>query len=221
MRSAISHSLVLLAGIAFAREPADDYSSLLRVPDLSPQLTQEEVAKNFTSWAKTVNKAAPRWKPESAAEFSGARHALGSKLPSVTGITFYSLFPLDETHIRLTNPKRADELEKLPRFRDFPILGQLSVNDALEANRWVDFLRNQILPGGSFTCDFMPRHGFRLSTVDGNIDILMCYSCDHLSYFGPSKLDSRHNPVFSSATKAQLNQLFDKLSIKRDQPPKN
>jgi hypothetical protein len=131
------------------------------------------------------------------------------------------LFPIDGPNIRQNETQRADELEKLPRFHDFPILGQLRIDDAAQANRWVDFLRDQILPGDYAACDFMPRHGFRLSTPNGEIDILMCYSCDQLSYFGPSKLDNKHNPVFSSATKDQLNQLFDKLKIKRDEPPKN
>ena len=221
MRSAITRFLALLTGIACAGQPANDNSPLLRVPDLAPQLTKEEVSMEFNHWIEKVNKAAIGWKPESSAKFLEARNALGPKLPRVTRITLYSLFPHDGPNIRSTSPKRADELEQLPRFHDFPILGQLSIDDALQANRWVDFLRDQILPGGFFACDFMPRHGFRLSTVDGNIDILMCYSCDQLSYFGTTKLDNKHNPVFSSATKAQLNQLFDKLKIKRDEPSKN
>lgn len=168
-----------------------------------------------------MKKVATGWQPDFAAMFSGARTALAPKLPQVTGITLYSLFPIDAHNIRQNETKRADELEKLPRFHDFPILGQLRIDDVTQANRWVDFLRDQIIPGGFFACDFMPRHGFRLSTPTGNIDILMCYSCDQLSIFGTSKLDYKHNPVFSPATKAQLNQLFDKFKIKRDEPPKN
>ena len=221
MRSAIHSLLALVACSALAGEPAIDCSSLLKVPDLSPQLTGDEVSKEFTPWAERVKKVAAGLKPDFAALLSGARTALGSKLPRVTGITLFSLFPVDGPNLRQNEGQRADELEKLPRFHDFPILGQLRIDDATQANRWVDFLRDQILPGDFAACDFMPRHGFRLSTANGEIDILMCYSCDQLSYFGSSKLDDKHNPVFSSATKAQLNQLFDKLKIKRDEPRKN
>ena len=221
MRSAIILTLVLLTGAALATEPAIDYSSLVRVPDLGPQLTKEEVSKDFTPWTERVTKLATGWKPEFSAELIGARNALGPKLPKVTGITLYSLFPLDGPNIRSNEPKRADELERLPRFHDFPILGQLRIDDAAQANQWIDFLRDQIIPGGFFACDFMPRHGFRLTTPTGDIDILMCYSCDQLSFFGSLKPDHKHNPVFSPATKALLNQLFDKLKFKRDEPPKN
>lgn len=183
MRSPIAQILALFTGAALAGEPAIDYSSLLRVPNLAPQLTKEEVSKEFTLWEERVKKVATGWKPEFSAKFSGARNALGPKLPKVTGITLYSLFPLDGPNIRPNDPKRADELEKLPRFHGFPILGQLSIADAAQANQWVDFLRDQIIPGGNFACDFMPRHGFRLSTPAGDVDILMCYSCDQLTFF--------------------------------------
>lgn len=221
MHSAITLILGLLSGVVLAGEAVIDCSSLIRVPNLAPQLTKEEVSKEFTPWTERVNKVAAGWKPEFSAEFSGARNELGPKLPKVTRITLYSLFPLDAPNIRSNDPKRADELEKLPRFHDFPILGQLSIDDSSQANQWVDFLRDQIIPGGFFACDFMPRHGFRLSTPAGDVDILMCYSCDQLSFFGGSKLDHKHNTVFSPSTKVLLNKLFDKLKIKRDEPPKN
>lgn len=221
MRATLIQTVVLLTGAALAGEPAIDCSSLLRVPDLGPQLTKEEVAKDFARWTELVNKLAAGWKPEFSVAMIGARDALGPKLPKVTGITLYSLFPLDGPNIRPNEPNGADELEKLPRFHDFPILGQLRIDDVAQANQWIDFLRDQIIPGGFFACDFMPRHGFRLTTPTGDIDILMCYSCDQLSFFGSPKLDYKHNPVFSPATKALLNQLFDKLKIKRDEPPRN
>lgn len=220
MCSAIIPVCAFWTGILLAEESTMDYASLLRVPDLSPQLTSDEVSKEFTPWAERVKKVALGVKPDFAAIFSTVRTGLGTKLPQVKGIILYSLFPTDVPNLRQDEVGRADELEKLPKFHDFPILGQLNIDDAAQANRWLDFLRDQILPGGFFACDFMPRHGFRLKTADGDIDILMCYSGDQLAYFGPTKLDSEHNPVFSSATMAQINQLFDKLKIQRDIPPK-
>lgn len=53
-------------------------------------------------------------------------------------MTLYSLSPTDAPNLREYEADRADEL---------------------------DFLRGQILPGCFFACDFMPRHGFRLSTA--------------------------------------------------------
>ena len=220
MRPTIYTLLALVSCTALGGEPVIDCSSLLKVPDLSPLLTADEVSKEFTPWTEIVKKVAAAVKPDYAAPFTEARAALGSKLPQVTGITLYSLFPIDAPNLKQFEPKRADELEKLPKFRDFPIFGHVKIDDSAQANRWVDFLRDQILPGDFFACEFMPRHGFRLSTVNGDIDILMCYSCDQLSYFGSSKLEQKNNPVFSLATKVQLNQLFDKLKIKRDEPPK-
>ena len=218
MNSTIIAVFAIMVGAALSAEPAVDLSLLLKVPCLSPQLTSDEVSKAFTPWAEQVRKTSSKLKPYFALAYSGARISLSSKLPQVTAITLYSLSPIDAANIRHLEPKRAKELEKLERFHDYPILGRLRIEDAVQANQWVDFLRDQILPGGTFLCDFMPRHGFRLSTADGDIDILMCYSCDQLLFFGAARLDNKHNPVFSSATKAQLNQLFDKLKIKRDQP---
>lgn len=218
-RPALLSLLALVACSALAGEPAVDCSSLWRVPDLSPQLTAEEVSKEFTPWAERVKKVAAGLKPNDANMLANVRSALGSKLSQVSSITLYSLFPIDGPNLQQSVVRRAPELEKLPRFHDFPILGQLRIDDAAQANRWVDFLRDQILPGDFTACEFMPRHGFRLTTVKGEIDILMCYSCDQLSYFGATKLDNKHNPVFSPATMNQINQLFDKLNIKRDKPP--
>jgi hypothetical protein len=64
----------------------------------------------------------------------------------------------------------------------------------------------------------MPRHGFRLSTAKGEVDILMCYSCEQLAAFGVGEIDWKINPVFSWVTKDVVNQLFDKLKIERDKP---
>jgi hypothetical protein len=221
MRLAIILLLDLLTSAALAEEPAIVHSKLLRVPELSPQLTKEEVSEDFTPWVDRISKMVAEWKSESTAAMIGARNALAPSVPKVTGITLYSLFPLDGSNIRSHEPERADELETLPRFHDFPVLGQLKIDDAAQANQWVDFLRDQIIPGGNFACDFMPRHGFRLTTPTGDLDILMCYSCDQLAFFGSSKPDNTYNPVFSHATETLLNRLFDKLRIKRDEPPKH
>lgn len=223
MHTPLFLTLILLGWASVKGQTVFDGSSLLKAPDLSPQLTHEEVAKEFIPWVEKMQKVASRLKPEqqeaAVASFSEARTALGSKLPTVTHLALYSLFPIDASHIRQYEPSRADELEKLPRFHDYPILGEIKIDDASQANRWVSFLRDQIIPGGYLACDFKPRHGFRLTTSNGNIDILMCFSCNQLALFGSSKLDTEFNPVFSQGAEAQLNQLFDKLKIRRDIPP--
>ena len=220
MRPPLFAFLTLTVGTVFAGEPATDFSSLWRVPDLSPQLTGDEVSKVFAPWAERVKKGAIGWTPDSEAIISGARTELGPKLPTVTGLTLYSLYPVEAQNGQQTDSKQAKDSEMPATFHDYPILGQVKIADAAQANRWVDFLRDQIIPGGFFACDFKPRHGFRLSTTKGDIDILMCYSCDQLAFFGGSNIDQKHNPIFSSATKEILNHLFDKLEIKRDEPTK-
>ena len=220
MRPPIIAFLTLMVATLFAEEPATGFSSLWRVPDLSPQLTGEEVSKVFTPWAERVKKGSVGWAPDSVAILSAARTELGSELTMVTGITLYSLYPVEGQNRQQTESRRTDDSEMTPTFHDYPILGQVKIADAAQANRWVDFLRDQIIPGGFFACDFKPRHGFRLSTTKGDIDILMCYSCDQLAFFGGSNIDQKHNPIFSSATKEILNHLFDKLEIKRDEPTK-
>lgn len=208
-----------VTGSLMAEELVVEAAPLLRVPDLSPLLTTAEVSKEFTSWEQRVKKVMAGANSDFVPILNSARTALGAKLPQVTALTLYSLFPTDAPNIRPDETAHAEELKKLPRFHDFPILGEVKIDDPAQANRWVDFLRDQILPGGFFACDFMPRHGFRLSTAKGDIDILMCYSCDQLACFGSAKLESKDNPVFSPATKAQINQLFDKLKVARDIPP--
>jgi len=220
MRLTIAALLVLTACVGRSEEPLIDYSSLWKVPNLSPLLTAEDVSKEFTPWAERIRNLSAGFKAETALILTEARMALRSKLPRVSGLTLYSLFPIDAPNLKPYHTERAEELEELSRFHDFPILGQVSIDDSDQANRWVDFFRDQIIPGSFLLCEFAPRHGFRLSTANGNVDILMCYSCGQLAYFGSSKLDQEHNPIFSSATEAQLNRLFDKLKIKRDVPPK-
>ena len=220
MRSVIVSFLVLSAVAVSAGAVSVDYSPLWKVPDLSPQLTAEEVSKVFTPWVDRAKEITAQFKPSQAVEHAGARSALGPKLPKVTSITLYSLYPMGLELVRQLEPKRVAELEKLPRYHEFPILGQLTIDDAAQANRWVGFLRDQIIPGGFSSCDFLPRHGFRLSAADGDTDIVVCYQCSQLGFKGSTELDIKHNPVFSPATRDQLNLLFDKLKIKRDDPEK-
>ena len=225
MRPSIIPVLALVAFGAVAQAPAPFYASLLKVPDLSPLLTDEEVSKGFTPMVERMRKAIPELEQDTEVVTAhiGAQKALGELIPQVSGVTLYSLFPLDGPLSPMMNsskyPKWTDEIEKLDRFHGYPILGQLRIEDAEQANHWVSFFRDQIVNGGSIAC-FAPRHGFRLSTPNGDVDILMCYQCQNLTIIGTSKLDYTHRPIFSSITGTLLNQLFDKLDIKRDKPPK-
>jgi hypothetical protein len=226
MRIFIFSVLALVTIGAVADAPVPFYAPLLKVPDLSPLLTDKEVTVKFSPGVKVLQKAIPELTkdPEIVASMIGAQKALGPLLPQVTGLTLYSLFPLKGPLHPMMNsakyPKWTKEVEMLERFNDYPILGQVRIEDAGQANRWVDFLRDQIITGGSFAC-FQPRHGFRLSTAEGDVDILMCYHCQRLGISGTSKLDYSHIPIFSSITGTLINQLFDKLEVKRDKPPEH
>ena len=190
----------------------EELASILRTPDLSPSLTPDEVSSTLPPEGATAEEIASGLSAEGAAHLSEARRMLGSKLPRVAKLTLYSLLPYSE--------KIDAEHSGLARFHDYPILGEITISDPDEANRWVNFLRDQVLPGGHFACGFAPRHGFRLTTANGKVDILMCYSCEQLAAFGLPSLDRSINPVFSSRTKDIVNRLFDKMKIPRDDPGK-
>ncbi|MEN3942548.1 hypothetical protein WJU23_14710 [Prosthecobacter sp. SYSU 5D2] len=204
---------------AVVASPKVNVSLLVKIPDLSPHLSGEEVSEHFNRWVELVNKITPGLKSEFQSTLSGARSALGAKLPQVTSLTLYSLFPVAASDIQRNENPEAEEFQRLPRFHEFPVLGQLKIDDTAQANQWVDFFRDQIIPGDFSACDFKPRHGFRLSTANGDIDILMCYDCNDLALIG-SMLENKHKPVLSPATRDQINQLFDKLNIRRDVPAK-
>ena len=225
MRAALTFISTLgLAALLLAEDQKGplDVSLLTRVPDLSPSLTAKEVADKFTPWIERVKNVSKDLKPDQQTLFKRSREALVPKIPHVTKLTLYSLFPIDGPNISSdTVGSRAAKLQKLPRFHDFPILGSLMIDGENEANRWVDFLRDQIIPGDFAMCDFMPRHGFRLSTTQGDVDILMCFQCDQLAILNSGKFEPGLQPVFSPAVKDQLNQLFDKLKIERDDPAKH
>ena len=178
--------------------------------------------RHFAPWKQRVEQVSTKAKSDLQPGLEGAREALAPKIPKVTKLTIYSLFPFAPPNIRDHSDRaRAETLEKLSRFHDFPILGEFTISNASEANRWTDFLRDQVLPGGFSACDPMPRHGFRFSTPKGDVDVLMCYQCDQLAIFGAGELNYKFNPVFSSATMGLLNELLDKKKIERDEPKKS
>ncbi len=192
---------------------------LLRVPDLSPELTGAEVEEGFATWRRFVSTRDPALGPALVARIEAAAAALGSRLPpAVTKLTVFSLFPERAGAGELELDDDTRHLLDLPRFHDYPILGSVTIDGEGAAGRWVQFLRDQIVPGGMFLCDFMPRHGFRLATADVDVDILMCFRCSQLKVFGGGKIDTADNPIFSQAVEAQLNRLFDKRGIERDLP---
>lgn len=206
--------------VAFAqtRNVDADVSFLLRVPDLSPSLTDAESRARFDPWMERVKKVMKGVSADFAGLYAGARGALAPRLPQVTKMTLYSLYPRDSGNLAKHLEKGEERIKKLPLFHDYPILGLVVLDNAEEAQHWTDFLRDQIVPGGEFACDFMPRHGFRLSTAQGEVDILMCFSCDQLVLFDGKTFDPEFNPVFSPVVKDLLNQLFDKHKIERDVP---
>ena len=210
--------LLAITSITLAQDKGPT-SPLTRLPDLSPGLSAAEVAKPFQEWTNFVAKAFSNLPPQEAAGLTAAQKALAPKVPKPTKLVLYSLLPVDAANVRKSYPARADDLERLPRFHDYPILGQVTLSEPAEANGWANFFRDQIIPGSLLLCDFKPRHGIRFSKLKGgDVDFLMCYSCSQLAIFGAGKTDQKLNPVFSPATRDFLNRLFDKLKIERDVP---
>jgi hypothetical protein len=196
--------------IAGEESTREQIGALLRAPDLSPSLSSEEVSGSLAAPGESVDETLSHLTVEGAVSFGRARKMLATKFPEGSKLTLYSLHPDN----RNVDGKYAD----LPRFHDYPILGEVSIADADEANRWVRFLRDQVIPGGTFACGFEPRHGFRLSGPGGDIDILMCYACQQLALFNAGKMDGSVNPVLSGRSRDIVNRLFDKAGVPRDQP---
>ena len=224
-------SFVLCTGpMAFSSDkPELDIAMLLRVPNLAPSLTVEEVAQALTPFQDHVRKVLEEQKDNKrqiedlAVSFAAARKVLRPRVPKVTKITFYSLLPVEASNLgkpgyKDYNAARVAELKKLPRFHEYPVLGSITIADADEANRWADFMRDQVWRGADLLCDFAPRHGFRFSTPKGDIDMLMCFTCDQLAIMGGDRLDNKNNPVFSRSVQVLINQLLDKRKIERDDP---
>jgi hypothetical protein len=110
---------------------ADEIAAMLRMPDLSPSLSTEELRSSFPPAEKTAEEIASTLSAEAAVNISKARSTLGSKLPTVSRVTLYSLLPEAG---RITDPKyssRTEELAKLPAFTNI----QCSGSDDLGSGR--------------------------------------------------------------------------------------
>lgn len=200
-----------------------ELATMLRVPNLNPQLTKAEVATTIQPWSEKIRSGfeglTPDQATKSAKYLQDAREALQPVLSKVKSITLYSLNPYLAKSLRDTYYEpRAAELEKLPRFYDYPILGSVTIREPAEVERWMTFLRAQVWPGGFAACDFMPRHGFRFSSDQGDEDMLMCFSCDQLGLPSGKKFEYPLNPIFSIGVRDVVNALFDKKKIERDKP---
>lgn len=208
--------------LAPAADLPDQVRPFVRVPDLAPSLTNEEIRVFFGQWVAKVNRVGVGLDQKQLALFERARRELSEVLPKATEITFYSLIPVPATEpvFKEAYPQRHEALLKLDRFHECPILGSVTIDGADEVARWLSFLKDQIMPGDITFCDFMPRHGFRIKAGKKHVDILMCFQCDQLSL--PEMLDVELNsrPVFSPAVRDVMNALFDKKKIERDKPKK-
>ncbi len=222
MRSLIAMLLLVVCSPVLAEEaPQIDWDPLLRVPNLAPALTEEEVAKDFTPWAERIRKSSTQ--PKSEAERKvireavlGARKALADRIPKVVKITLFAIHPTKREDLKKQETDRAAALVKLPAFQGYPVLSSIVIENPEEANRWAGMLRDQVGPGPMMLCGFEPRHGFRFSTAEGDTDVLMCFVCAKLALAGGKPLDEKYTPIFSRVVKDLVNQLFDKRKLERD-----
>lgn len=205
-----------------ATDLPDQVRSFVRVPELTPSLTNEETGASFSQWIERVNKVGNGLDQRQLNLFERARKELSDILPKATEITFYSLIPIPATEsvFKEAYPQRYEALLKLNRFHDCPILGAVTIKRGDEVERWMSFLIDQIMPGDITFCDFMPRHGFRITAGKKNVDLLMCFQCDQLSLPTMPNVELNSRPVFTPAVRDVLNALFDKNKIERDKPKK-
>lgn len=218
MRTLLILLCLVLGKPAVATEkPTFAPSDLLVPPDLSPSLTKEEVAIKFDDWKTTITKISKGWPEDLLKTMHEARKSLAPQIPKAHKITLYSLVPVDGPNLWNAYKQKAEEYKKLPKFHGYPILGSTTISGD-EANRWCVFMREQIVSGAYLACDFEPRHGIKFHTENGEVDILMCFKCDQLALIPREKQELEHNAVLSDAVRGQLDQVFDKLRIKRDEP---
>lgn len=211
----------VLSGLMSAAElPEGGVGLLTKVPDLTPSLTKEEVAKDFAPWSEKVATVLPGWGMDQLISFSRAHRALSPRIPTVTKIVLYSLVPAQGDWLRENYPERAQEYERLPKFHGYPVLGTVNIEADGEAGRWSEFLRSQILPGSYTACDFVPRHAVRFVLPEGQVDILICFRCSELAIPGAIRFEGTVSPSFSPVVEQLMNRLLDKNKVERDEPKK-
>jgi hypothetical protein len=209
-------------------EKCPELQAALVAPDLSPLLTKDETTKIFQQWNQELDegyrqsegRALEQWKKDfTAARFKDAQADLVPLLPKASSITFYSLIPRQGRDIRdHYGAARAAEIEKLPVFHGYHVLGSVTLTEAEEPSKWMRFLRTQVWPGFSFACDFQPRHGFRFSSHRGDMDMLVCFECNQFSIPGGiSSFSNPRKPIFSTGAQNVVDALFDKKGIERDE----
>lgn len=211
----------VLSGLISAAElPEGGVGLLTRIPDLSPSLTKEEVAKDFGPWSEKVASVLPGWGMEQLISFGRAHRALSPRIPAATKIVLYSLVPAQGEALRQSYPERVQEYDKLPKFHGYPVLGSVNIEAEGEALRWGDFLKSQILPAAYFACDFVPRHAVRFVLPEGQVDILICFKCSELAIPAATRLEGTVSPSFSPVVEQVMNRLLDKHKVIRDDPQK-
>lgn len=210
--------VLLISGSAFGQQPFID--RFTKVPDLTPELKPEKYQESLDKRYELIKNLSESWDPETRKWVAKVYVELSKCLPKVESITIYSLDPVsDKASAKYSLDQNTDSWRQ-DRFHDYPIMGSVVIKEKEAANRWTDFLRSQIVPGASFACDFEPRHGFRLSTADGDIDFLMCFKCSQLGVIGGPKFNKANNPLFFDTVKDVVNTLFDDKKIPRDHPKK-
>lgn len=202
--------------------------SLVAKPDLLPQLTQQEVEPHQARWQARVQESLANCTEDQLTHFENARRNVQAAWPGqVHEVTFFSLFPTPQELLATDAPAKAEELQKNPTFHRYPILSQTTTSHAGLASQWLALLKNQILPNDFASCEFSPRHGYRLITgpsrPDGKstpqtTDILMCYTCGHMRVILPTGETTYPEGHLSPFVRMLTNTLFDKLKLPRDRP---
>jgi len=195
---AASMALMLFSAALHADDPAEDeIKALIRVPDLSPALTSDEVDRVVRPWSDEVKSGWKKtWGDKFTASFLDVRRRYGPLAPIAEKITFYSLLPFRGALIGSQYPDRESELKKLPTFHEFPILGSLTISEKDAAERWSKYLKTQFAPAPVSFCDFMPRHGIRLTRDGKDVDLVICFQCGQMGVFGAAEQKTKVYPSF-------------------------
>lgn len=210
----------------------DPMKRLATEPDLSPQLTAEEVSTASADWRKLLEEIKNASDPDGAylEGTSLAWKLLSSELADATKVTLYSIHPGEGD----MNDKAKAELSTLPQFQRYRVLGNVSLERPEDVRKWRSFLQGQIMAGQMSLCIFEPRHGFRFSTPRGDVDLLMCFACGDMEIDERTKgrllpkvrakappKDVGYSPRLTPLVRDVVNALFDKQGIRRDREKKH
>lgn len=145
------------------------------------------------------------------------------RLHKATSATLYSIYPESRkslAHRNAADPARFIEGKScgsvltLSAFNDYPVLGQVHIEDTTVIRAVADDLKLGTSRDASSKC-FFPRHGLRIKDGIGTLDLVICFECTALEIFENGTLTTGHVFAFDArpVSLKAMHQVFEQHSI--------